>query len=188
MSNKKTQAMISIEPGGPIPNWTLPWANIWVDQIGGMHWSRYTHGTIFEAIFAKNYGRPIQVEESDWMFENIGSVADVDLDDDNPGWQFNELAVRRLGWIRIKATDLGGLSPEFTVGLDDMASKQALNATIRLLRAHPKTTTVDLRIDGDFSTELAVGKALLELRACARDAEPAIAGVPPYIQKKCRSM
>lgn len=163
-------SLVSVAPGAALPEWTLAWANVWIDRTGGQHWTCYSHGTTFEAAFEAVMGRPVDHRENNWMFDNVGSVGDAEDDDDNPGWQFNELAVRSLGWIRIKGHHLDGLEPSWTVTCDEGVTREALAAARRLISTLPREAVVEMEAFGGFAEEMPPGKASRELREMAEDA------------------
>lgn len=171
--------LVSVAPDAPLPAWELSWANIWIDRQGGQHWSRYSHGSTFEGVFDRVMGRPVDRDENNWMFDNVGSVGDAEDDeDDNPGWQFNELAIESLGWVRVKAYHLDGLEPSWTISCRDSVTQEALQSVVRLLSGQPKDSHVELGLFNELPDDLRLNKALLELRTLAKDASPAADGTP----------
>ena len=178
MAKTSADRLLSTAPSAALPDWPLAWANIWADQLGTLHWSRHTHGTVFEEAFERAYGRSVGTGEADWMFEHTGSVGDVDDADDNPGWQFNQLATGLLGWIRIQAKGLDGLQPRFTVTFAEAATKEALQAAARLLPGQSKDSTVEVSAYGGFAEKSSRAAGLAELRDCISEA-PAGSLEPP---------
>lgn len=176
-----TERMTHVAPDGDIPGWTKPWANIWVDQVGGMHWTCFTHGTTFEDIFHKVYGRPVGWDEMAWMRDTLGSVGDADdAEDDNPGWQFNELATRSLGWVRVKADQLDNAKPDFVISFDEPATKQALTAVMKLLGTYPVQSKAELNACSSFVDAMPRPKAVSEIREFAAEAPTGDATAPAY--------
>ncbi len=171
-------ALVSVAPDAAPPEWTLPWVNIWIDPQGGQHWTRYSHGTSFEGVFKRVTGRPVDRDERNWMYDHIGSVADPEEEDDNPGWQYNQLATRGLGWIRIKGYHLETDAPTWTVTCDEGVTREALDTAVRLLSAQPRNAQIEVSLFGDFANELAPGLAIRELREIAEDA-PSASGNEP---------
>lgn len=166
--------LVSVRPGEKVPEWPLSWVNVWIDHEGGQHWSRYTHGSVFEAAFERAYGRPVGADENAWMMDKVGSVGDAEDDeDDNPGWQFNELADRSLGWVRVKAYGMDGEKPNWTLKFGDEATHAALQAAIRLVSAQPKDAVFEIEQGDMFGAEAPRGKALKELREWAAEAPDA---------------
>jgi hypothetical protein len=181
MPDEPSQTVLSIPPGGPLPAWPVSWANVWADQLGGLHWTRYSHGTTFETAFLRTYGRVLDRDEWTWMHAEVGSVGDAEEEDDNPGWQFNELATGSLGWVRIKATDLQHLEPRFTISFGETASRQAIQATVRLLSAHPAQSKVEVAACDGFPEETTRGKAIIELREWAAEASLGLKTAPVHL-------
>ena len=177
MAEAGADEMTHVEPGGQIPVWPLGWANIWIDDRGGMHWSRYTHGSTFDSVFEKIHGRPVGRDETCWMLDAVGSVGDAGDDDYNPGLQLNELAVKQLGWVLVKAHGLGS-EPDLAVTFDGKATREALSATVRLLRSQPKGARVEVLACEGFAEAVPPGKAIKEIREWAGEA-PAAAERPP---------
>ena len=187
-----TPAMVThVPPRTAFPEWTLAWANIFIDQHGGLHISRYTHGATFDETYTTVFGHPPGSEISMWQLEHVGSVAvdpnddDVSGEDaDNPGWQNNRYAADVLGWIRIK---LHGFSPatpnseatsvpkraEIDIQFNsDVAGLKAMDATIALLRTYRKlersgevAIAVGIAGEGDEAVDvtMSVAKSLEEM-------------------------
>lgn len=163
----------SVLPGDVLPEW-WDYSNIWADHKGGLHFSPWTHGSEFERVYQIAYGYPVSLKDAQWMEDHLGSAPSEDeMEDetaDNPGWQFNELAVRHLGWTRIKVSSSSGQA-KVTLAIGTTPAIAALKGTLRFLVSLDRDATVETDMGGLWFGEAPRQNAVTLIRRIVRDIE-----------------